>query len=105
MREKTAAAVLMFGALVGALAGGVGEYSVDQHVDISGRVFLRGSAPFTYPVIQTRTGVVWVLDGVDPNSIKPLLGKQVEISGAVSRTEQAGSVLPVIDVDAVRVLP
>lgn len=96
----------MFGALVGALASGVGEYSVDQHVDISGRVFLRGNAPFTYPLIQTRRGVVWVLDGVDdPKSIKPMLGKQVEKSGAVSRTEQAGSVLPVIEVDAVRVLP
>ena len=44
MLEKTAAAAQILGAFAWAFAGGVGEYSVDQRVEISGRMFLRGNA-------------------------------------------------------------
>ncbi|WP_454754589.1 hypothetical protein [Cupriavidus necator] len=102
LKRIATAALMMPGAFAWAFAAGIGEYSVGQHLDISGRVSLGGNAPFIYPVIQTRGGVVWVLDGVDPDSIKPLLGKQAQVAGAVSRTDKPGPVLPVIDVDSLR---
>ncbi|BDB29718.1 hypothetical protein Tamer19_38180 [Cupriavidus sp. TA19] len=102
MLKKITMAVLILGTSAYTLAVDAVEYSVGQHVEVRGRLSLRGNAPFTYWVIHTRSGVVWVLDGVDPDAVKPMLGEQVQVGGVVSRADEDQTRLPVIEVDTMR---
>lgn len=105
MLNRLAIVALFLGTIPLALAGDATPYVVGQHVEVVGHVYMRGNAPFLYPVLQTSGGIIWVLDGVDRQAIEPWIGKAVHVSGAVSRWDEPHSNLPIIDVDAFRRAP
>ncbi|WP_146039497.1 MULTISPECIES: hypothetical protein [unclassified Variovorax] len=78
--------------------------SVGQHIELTGKLVLRGTAEFNTPAVVTKDAGVWALEGLSPEEAARRQNTRVRVHGTVTRAREAKAVGPRLRVDSLETL-